>query len=112
MTNTYARCIRIDLDDEEMPAMLTIVMTDDVLERVRRDFDLDAARRVDRLMEAHLYMARAADIARHYGRTVATTDPGVALYDCVGKVAARFWDCGLHEAPGAELVAKNAEATR
>lgn len=109
-----ARCTRIDLDGDELPSRLHLVISADVRDRVLQDFPLwTVAGRMD-LFEARPTMAEAADIARHFGHLPGNElgEAGTEFYYCVSNIANRFWDDGLNEAPSAGLVAKSAEVPR
>lgn len=113
MTTTYARCTRIDLDDEEMPAVLHLVLSEDVAERIALDFDVTTVTAdPSGQRQTHLPIAEAADMGRHYGTTTGADAVGGEIYDCLANIANRFWDNGLADAPTAGPVAKSAEAAR
>lgn len=113
MSSPIARCIRIDLDNEEMPAQLYLTITADIRERVLRDFPMHTVQATPGLFEARPAMGEAADMARYFGHLPGHElgEEGSEFYYCITNVANRFWDNGLDEAPTAGLVAKSAEAT-
>lgn len=107
---TIARCTRIDLDGEEMPIVLHLDLSEDVVDRVRRDFDLTDVILLDDGPGYRLPVAEAADMARHFGRIAGLDEPGVAFYRCIDNVIVKFWHDGMSEAPTAGLVPNSAKA--
>lgn len=113
MTKPICRATRIDLDEDEMPETVHLLMSDDVVRRVREEFDLEVTSGVHALLAARLPMAILADMGRHLGRISGLDAAVVESYYCVANLANRFWDNGLNEAPSAGLRARGtAEAAR
>lgn len=109
---TTARTVQINLDEDETPTTLYLLLSRDVLDRVSQEFDLHGTSVPGQLgmVAVTLPMGAAADMARHFGRIAGLDEARTEFYYCVTGVANRFWESGIGEAPTAGLQPNGASA--
>ncbi|GAA2623792.1 hypothetical protein GCM10010399_63840 [Dactylosporangium fulvum] len=112
MSNPTARAVRIDLDEDETPATLYLLLSRDVVERLNQEFDVHGTSVPGQLgmVAVTLPMGAAADVARHFGRQRGADEARTEFYYCVTNVANRFWESGISEAPTVGLRANETTA--
>lgn len=100
------RVTRIDLDRDEDPAYLHLLMTGTVADYLRAVHPIETASIPNRpdLVGVVLPMGVAADLATALGKVRGIDEIGHTFSGCiVGSVAQRFWEYGLDEAPTAGM---------
>lgn len=109
---TTARTVRIDLDEDENPTTLYLLLSRDVVDSVNRGFDINGTPVPGQLgmVAVTLPMGDAADMARHFGRIAGLDEARTEFYYCITGVANRFWEDGIDAAPTVGLLPKGASA--
>ncbi len=109
---TTARTVRIDLNEDEAPTTVYLLLSRDVVDRVSQEFDIHGTSVPGRLgmVAVTLTMGEAADMARHFGGFPGLDEARTEFYYCITNVANRFWEEGVISAPTAELQPKGASA--
>lgn len=92
------RVTSIALDRDELPAQITVVMSTEIVDRIRRDgFDLNPTHTGTRFeWTTTMPVALAARICKHFGGMPPSLDGLTSeIYECLSSLFNRFYDDGV-----------------